>query len=381
MAACDRTWLGGALDLVDRVMLSTWTLLTPGRRLFDNGVGDLEMLDAAEEDVRKIYVGEMPLPCVTDLRWAAVSTKNGIVVEEATFDAPLAQYLPKESARAHFQFVRPVKVDDLKGIAIHSQMTADETFAWRRSMVAEELVRSGIASILLMVPFYGTRRPQGQVMHYYRTVADCLTGGIVAMLEAAMLAEWCKGQFPGIPVCLTGQSAGAAPAAGGALLCSGNVACVPFIGPSSGRPFCNGYMSVNVNWNRLAASIGVNSKREARAYLRDLFTRKSMIKLADWHSNARRPESLTVISVAGINDGVVHPVDSLELHQVLSIFSRYTEMRWLRGGHSVLLLSRASFIEAIRDAISIVASDGRARPSTNGTATSVVELQPMKETS
>lgn len=132
MAACDRTWLGGALDLVDRVMLSTWTLLTPGRRLFDNGVGDLEMLDAAEEDVRKIYVGEMPLPCVTDLRWAPASTKNGIIVEEATFDAPLAQYLPKESARAHFQFVRPVKVDDLKGIAIHSQMTADETFAWRR---------------------------------------------------------------------------------------------------------------------------------------------------------------------------------------------------------------------------------------------------------
>jgi hypothetical protein len=71
-----------------------------------------------------------------------------------------------------------------------------------------------------------------------------------------MLVNWCREEFPDAQICLTGISAGAAPAAGTALLSSGEVAIVPCIGPGSGRPFVQGILSSHVNWSSIAESLG-----------------------------------------------------------------------------------------------------------------------------
>ena len=61
--------------------------------------------------------------------------------------------------------------------------TGDEGFDGRRNRLSVPLAARGIASILLEMPFYGLRRPEGQEGPKVRHVSDACAWLLVACLR------------------------------------------------------------------------------------------------------------------------------------------------------------------------------------------------------
>eukprot|EP00474_Spongospora_subterranea_P002033 CRZ02491.1 hypothetical protein [Spongospora subterranea] len=352
-----RQWVSWALGYIDDIAIGAIRFFE-GKTYFDGGVGDVGGLEKSEKLMKRVCLGEDSVPEMQNLVWNTTKKENnelrGPIIEEATFNAPFSDLVPDECKSAHFQLIRPA-VGKVRGVVIHFQMTADETFSFRRNHIAGKLVSSGIASILLMAPLYGSRRPSDQERHYVRNISDLIQAGIVGIFEGVMLVNWCRAEFPDAQICLTGISAGAVPAAGTGLLSAGPVAVVPCIGAGSPQPFINGALSSHVNWESITKSLGKRDPNEARLYLTELFARVHLRRISDWRKEAGNPPSLVSISVAASNDRCVLPDESQELHNLLAGASSHEEMLWIIGGHATSIHKAGSqFVPIIERAIDIL---------------------------
>lgn len=61
-----------------------------------------------------------------------------------------------------------------RGIVVHLAATGDTGKGLRLHQIAMPLADHGYASLILIVPFYGIRKPDYQHYHYVDTVADYL---------------------------------------------------------------------------------------------------------------------------------------------------------------------------------------------------------------
>jgi len=74
--------------------------------------------------------------------------------------------------------------------------------------MARKLAQEGVASVILMFPLYGVRRPPHQTLHIVTTVSEFAVACIAASLEAVALHRWACETFPGVRCVMTGVSMG-----------------------------------------------------------------------------------------------------------------------------------------------------------------------------
>ncbi|XP_071520706.1 protein ABHD18 isoform X2 [Panulirus ornatus] len=132
---------------------------------------------------------------------------------EAEFVSPFVDHLPgllpKESEKATFQLIFPkVWRTRLKPTCLHLAGTGDHGF-WRRKMLMAKplLDESGIASVILENPFYGSRKPKDQLRSSLHNVSDLFVMGGCLVLESMAIFHWCERMGFG-PLGITGISMG-----------------------------------------------------------------------------------------------------------------------------------------------------------------------------
>ncbi|CAG0882812.1 unnamed protein product [Darwinula stevensoni] len=185
-----------------------------------------------------------------------VEKTTDYVLIDGQFTSPFVQYmgdvLPLECHTAHFQLLAPAswpKASKLTPLCIHLAGTGDHFFWRRRTLMARPLLKdSGIASIILENPFYGLRKPAGQVRSSLNNVSDIFLMGGCLMMECHALLHWAERHGFG-PLALTGISMGGHMASIAACNWPKPVALVPCLSWSSASGvFTEGVMSDSVNW-------------------------------------------------------------------------------------------------------------------------------------
>ena len=140
------------------------------------------------------------------------SKQDSISILDGHFVSPLAKYypglLPKESEIAQFQAIIPKKRDGKQAMCIQLAGTGDHQFWRRRNLVAKPLLKeNSVGSILLINPYYGSRKPKTQTRSSLNHVVDLLLMGCALIVETSMLLNWCEQQGFG-PLAVTGVSMG-----------------------------------------------------------------------------------------------------------------------------------------------------------------------------
>ncbi|KAI8798026.1 protein ABHD18 isoform X2 [Biomphalaria glabrata] len=160
---------------------------------------------------------------------------NGARILEGHFTSPFVHHLPgimpKEVETASFQVILPDqwRSPPLKPICIHLAGTGDHYFWRRRFFTARPLLKeTGIASILLENPYYGTRKPKKQLRSSLHNVSDLFVMGGALVLESLALLHWCEREGWG-PLGLSGISMGGHMASGAATLWPKPISVIPIL--------------------------------------------------------------------------------------------------------------------------------------------------------
>ena len=185
------------LSRLDRVYRSV--LLS---RFFTKGWGKPEHLKRIFELRRRLATKDSALTHVDPYHPVTIvkdeSMKDHRLLE-GYFRSPMADYLPellpKESEKAHFQIILPLKWSNsrLKPVCIQYAGTGDHFFWRRRRLMGLPLLREReVASIILENPFYGLRKPKDQFRSCLQQVSDLFVMGAALILESLVLFHFCK---------------------------------------------------------------------------------------------------------------------------------------------------------------------------------------------
>jgi len=306
-------------------------------RLFAEGFGDLERLDALVERVQGYAPRTAP---AIELSWDEPERRDAggtAIVRRGRFASPARAILPRESAQAFVEWWTPVIVHGRPRTCLLLAATGEEGFALRRRLAAA-LVREGIGALLLENPFYGRRRPAGQLLALLRTVAEQFAMNTATVDEAHALLAWLTGQ--GHRVGVTGYSQGGMMAAFAAALTTHPVAVIPRAsGAAAAAIFTEDALSRRFDWDRLAQPFG--DREAARRH----FARCLAPIDARRFPPPRAPEA--AILVASQHDRFIRVSDVEALHQHWP----GSELRWMSAGHLTgALLHGGLQLRAIVDA-------------------------------
>ena len=168
-------------------------------------------------------------------RFSNIPTKdddNGYFIQHGSFLSPIHDtgtftYLPHESKKAHFELLIPQSwyegkqstTRDNAGLCISDLVehrplcvllpgTGEIGYERRRNGVAVDLAKRGIATLILEGPYYGLRKPKGQIRSKLLHVSDLPILGLTTVLEAMAILQWWKSLTPESPVCVAGVSMG-----------------------------------------------------------------------------------------------------------------------------------------------------------------------------
>ena len=207
-----------------------------------------------------------------------------------------------------------------------------------RQRLADELVARGIGSLILEIPYYGSRRTVPEGEQPIQTVGDFALMGMGAVVEGRALLNHFRERYRmGVSGYSMGGNIGALVGATAGF----PVAMAPLAASHSPGPvFLDGVISNGIQWDALGG-------RGAAADLREALTAASVLRVPSpaWSGAA--------VLVAAKSDGFI-PASAVEqLHQHWT----GSELRRRRGGHATLLWrGRAALAQAIDDSFSRVAS-------------------------
>lgn len=320
------------------------TLLRTGR-LYSRGFGGFSRLDDLVRQVRD-YPGDEP-PAPLDVRWTRDSRREPRTLR-GELRSPAAAILPPESARAVIELVLPPgrSPSDRPPVCLMLAATGEEGFGGRRRFAAP-LVRRGIGVLFLENPYYGARRPRGQIGPALATVADQFAMNLATVIEARALLAWLH-ERGHRRVGVTGYSQGGIMAAFAGVLVGFPVALVPRGAGRSTIPiFTDSALSRAFHWRKLAEEMG--SLEEARRY----FARCLEPVDVGLHPPPFEPRSAIIVSAR--SDGFVDPAQTEALHHHWP----GSELRWVSGGHlSAAVLARRAHRRAIEDAFARLEREG-----------------------
>jgi predicted esterase len=312
----------GVPALLDRLV----ALALPRRTFFRDGFGDVALLDGF--DHRELLVPPAP----AHLAWGDARAEGPLEIREAAFESPEPR-LPRACRTARVRRLAPAAP---RGEVVLLAASGDQGFT-ARTVFARALAREGVASWMLENPYYGARRPPGQVGAAVRTVSDLLLMAVATVRETlSLLALLRAGAARRIGV--AGYSMGgnmAALVAGAAPFPIAAVAAAP--SASAAPVFTEGVLRRYPDLR----SLGDDERGAARA-LRDRLARFDATRLPP----PRAPGACIVVGTRA--DGFVPPaeMERLAVHWG-------SELRWLDAGHiSALLLHRPALRAAVVDALS-----------------------------
>jgi hypothetical protein len=373
-------WIGGRID---RVYYSASCLVAGKARpkLFSRGWGDSTPL--FEEHARRMQrirsgnsILEEPLLVEFELADAASVCQPGVSARYGQATSPLAHLLPPSTAIVHVLYITDAAArapwdPSVEGAAdtrprriiVLLPATGEECFTDRVNLSKDFIAqgrKSGVstACVMIMAPFYGTRRPPGQVQGYISTVHHYLAQSLALMLESAGIIGWAHSTAGHVDVRLavTGFSWGAAMAAASSLMAvsvlpasvaATRLAVVPYVGSVSPIPLVDGVLADDVDWHALEAdspSGGPSARDRLRALLMSATSEEIVKALADapWSTDTRMLGALH--SVGMLHDGFVLTRFSGELHDMLATRTRpgRAHVEWRGGGHVIAYLCKHS---------------------------------------
>lgn len=228
--------------------------------LYKNGFGDRVVLDRILESIES-YTASRPAGKVV-MKYGRSKAVRGGSIRLGTFASPAPTPMPEECRTARVQIWTPTE-DSGSPMCILLAATGDETFLWRESLARKLLVK-GVGSIILENPFYGSRRPRGQLGPVLRTVLDQFAMSTAMVDEARALLGWIRdiGRQAGV----SGYSQGGFMAAFAAALVEFPVVVVPRAAGTQAAPVLTEWaLRRAVHWPTLTRESG--SLEAARAEL------------------------------------------------------------------------------------------------------------------
>jgi dienelactone hydrolase len=301
-----------------------------GTRFFADGWGDRALCESMDPEAlsrRRIPALEVTL--------GPRRRSLGGLLREGTFASPEGR-LPPCARRARVRLLLPE--GKVRGVALHLAASGDQSFSVRLRFAAPLLAR-GIGAVVLENPYYGIRRPAGQVGPAVRCLSDLHLMGAAAFQEGRALLRWLR-EAQGVPlVGVTGFSMGGQMAAMVGASMPFPCAVVPVAPTCSPDSVLRSGVLRNVaHWAALAAA-GEDAEA-ARAAVCEHLARFSVRILPA----PVLPEAAIVVGTAG--DGVVPPA---EARRIAAHWG--AELRWLDAGHvSAVLRHQGAMREAIAEA-------------------------------
>jgi hypothetical protein len=200
-----------------------------------------------------------------------------------------------------------------------------------RQHLASELLVHGIGSLLLEIPYYGTRRIVGGDEQPIPTVADFSRMGLGAVTEGRALLHHFRPRYQmGISGYSMGGNIGALVGAAAGF----PIAMAPLAASHSPGPvFLDGVISNGIVWEALGG-------RDQEDRLRAALSSASVLQLPvpAW--------SAAAVMVAARSDGFIPSTAVAALHRHWA----GSELRWRRGGHATLLWrQRSALAQAVAD--------------------------------
>ena len=310
------------------------TRVAGGPKLYDQGFGALDELDALVERVRAYDAATSPVG--VRMRWERSWSTAAASVRRGVFESPASDILPRSVRMAHVELHEPREHASGR-VCLLLAATGEEGYALRRRLVSA-LLGEGIGALLLENPFYGQRRPQGQRLSLLRTVRDQFAMNTATVEEARALLEWLRAQgfVPGA----SGYSQGGMMTAFAAALSDFPVAAVPCAsGLRAGPVFTENALQRRFDWAALARSF--DDEDAARRHF------AACLEPVDVGRFSPPSHPASAIVVGSRFDGYI-PGDEVEaLHRHWP----GSELRWLETGHLTgAVLGRRVHVRAIVDA-------------------------------
>jgi hypothetical protein len=348
------SWLLGLLDQACGVSFYFKKILHPSFRHWTEGWGELDQMeglyvDAKEANQRHAQGPEAYAPTVEVQDWPDNAHRRcaGGRVFVGSLPSPLGTHLPPECATVPFEAVFPDR--EPWAIVVLCCGTADETFIYRRKVLAEPLVAHGVACLIPMMPFYGPRRRTGQHLFYLKSFSDLITQCVAGCSENIALLDWARVQYPNALLGVAGMSHGAGATVATACYAHHDLAVIPLLIPTSPAVLATGSLQNELAFDALGPidedvrSVIVDTlEKEVSPFAKDAQLRSTL---------GEPPHTFTrcVTAAAAANDGFVLPEWSkLAYSLVQENLDPRAELKWVPGGHcSSFLGARWLFIDII----------------------------------
>jgi len=201
------------------------------------------------------------------IKFTNQQTHDGCVLIDGEFMSPICDLLPgilpRESEVVYFQVVLPDKwknkandqdrwLEGKRPLVLHFAGTGDHFFWRRRSLMAKPLIKEmNVGSIIIENPYYGLRKPKGQLRSALHYVSDLFVMGAALIIEAQVILQWAEKQGFS-PLCCHGISMGGHMASLAASAWHKPICLVPCLSwTSASVTFCQGVMASALNWRKL----------------------------------------------------------------------------------------------------------------------------------
>jgi len=295
------------------------------QRIFRKGWGDPDLLAA-----NFAWAEHIPPVAAVSLEWGPVRAGDGLMTREITFTSPCEQ-LPDTMRLATARLLTA----DPEPERICLLMASWNDHDYRtRTGIARMLLERGIASVMLMQPFYGDRRVEPAEDQAIARVADFGLMGRAAVLEGRALAAALMEE--GHRMGVSGYSMGGNIAAFVITSLPFPVAGAPLAAGASPAPsFLSGVLSGAIDWKALGGSDG-----EARERL------TGYLEAIDVTRFPAPPHTAAAVLLAGTRDGYVPTAGPQAIHR----HWEGSKMDWVNSGHAELLRKRTDrLVTAIVD--------------------------------
>ena len=235
-------------------------------RLYSQVIGAVTRGETAPLRITKWGEKERSAPSVFSGCLSPGGVRGTPTFQEASFESPAASYLPEASKTGRFLFVWRDGEDGSpppppRKIAVHLPTTGDQ-FYYFRKQIALDLLKHDIASVILMFPYYSSRKPDAQFAHVLPSVSAFITQIAAGVTESASIAAWVDATHGReTRVVFTGVSLGGSVANVAAIVAAAGlergdvrVGSAPVVATSSATSFLTGVLHSRIAWDTLAAA-------------------------------------------------------------------------------------------------------------------------------
>ncbi len=290
-------------------------------RVFPGGWGDVAYIEQLGNT--ELLLSEPP---DIEISWTRRKHLTDRTVCDGRFEAPTD--VPDKAALAKVRLIEPPGGTDR--LCLLMAAWNDHGYDTRQ-LLADELIQRDIGSLILEIPYYGSRRIAGPEEQPIPTVADFARMGLGAVTEGRALLHHFRNRYQlGVSGYSMGGNIGALVGAAAGFA----VAMAPLAASHSPGPvFLDGVISNGIEWDALG---GRNQEDRLRTALSSVSVLN--VPAPPWASSA--------VMVIGRSDGFIPRSAAEALHGHWP----GSELRRRPGGHAtVLWRQRAALADAIED--------------------------------